>query len=106
MPVFEGSRYEGVEYTAIVGQDLITRKYLHLRTPKAATEVDPDWIVHEFVVGDDLDLLAYLYSGNNANKSKLWWIIADVNGTLWPLDLEPGTDMVIPVNELSTEGTL
>lgn len=106
MPVFEGSRYADVEYTAIVGRDLVTRKYLHLRTPIQATEVDPEWVSYEMQVGDDLDLLAYQFSGNNANKSKLWWIIADVNQTLWPLDVDPGTDMQIPLNKLATEGTV
>ena len=104
MPVFEGSRYAGVEYTAITGQDLVTRKYLHLRDPLTMEDVDPDWVIHEQQIGDDMDLLAYQYSGNNANKSKYWWIIADVNEVLWPLDIEPGTDVVVPLNNLATKG--
>jgi len=104
MPIFEGSRYAGVDYTAITGQDLITRKYLHLRTPKTEEDVEPDWIVHEVVIGDDLDLLAYIYANDNASKSKLWWLIAEVNGLLWPLDVEPGTDLMIPVRDLASNG--
>ena len=104
MPIFEGSRYEGLEYTAVTGRDLITRKYLHLRTPKTEEDVEPDWVVHEAVIGDDLDLLAYLYTSNNAGKSKLWWLLAEVNGLLWPLDVEPGADLMIPVQELASNG--
>jgi hypothetical protein len=104
MPIFEGSRYAGVDYTAITGQDLVTRKYLHLRTPKTEEDVEADWIIHESSIGDDLDLLAYVYTNDNANKSKLWWLIAEVNGLLWPLDVEPGTDLMIPVRDLASNG--
>ena len=104
MPVFSGSRYEGLEYTAVTGQDLVTRKYLHLRESKTEEDVEPDWIVHEVSIGDDLDLLAYKYANNNASKSKLWWLIAAVNGLLWPLDVEPGSDLMIPVRDLASNG--
>lgn len=104
MPVFEGSRYEEVKYTGVTGPDLVTRKWLHPRTPKTFEEVDQDWIVHEVKIGDDLDLLAYLYAGENADKAKFWWLIADVNGILWPLDIEPGTELMIPIKELAVRG--
>lgn len=104
MPVFEGSRYEEVSYTGITGQDLVTRKWLHPRVPIATEEVDPAWIIHTVVDGDDLDLLAYTYASDNADKSKFWWIIAEVNNLLWPLDIEPGTDLIIPLRELAVRG--
>ena len=104
MPVFEGSRYVGVGYTAITGTDLLTRKYLHPRTPLTDKDVDPEWIIHTVVEGDDLDLLAYLYANKDANKSQFWWLIADVNNILWPLDLPIGTDLVIPLRELALRG--
>lgn len=104
MPVFEGSRYEGLEYTAVTGQDFVTRKYLHLREPKTEEDAEPDWIVHETAIGDDLDLLAYVYTNNNSSKSKLWWLIAEMNDLLWPLDVEPGTDLMIPVRDLVSNG--
>jgi len=104
MPVFEGSRYENVEYTAIVGKDLITRKYLHLRESMKAEDVNPSWVLHTVNAGDELDHLAYKYSGQDANKSKNWWVIADVNNVLWPLDVETGTSLIIPTEILNTRG--
>lgn len=104
MPVFEGSRYENVEYTTIVGKDLITRKYLHLRDAYKAEDVNQNWLMHTVTGADEVDALAYEYSGQNPNKSKLWWLLADVNGILWPLDIEPGTDIIIPTELLNNKG--
>jgi nucleoid-associated protein YgaU len=102
--VYEDSRYSSCEFTTVVGKDKIARKYLHPRTPKTLEEVDPDWVSHDAKYGDDLDLLAYQYSGDNANRSKYWWMIADVNDILWPLDIEPGTKLVIPTRMLAIKG--
>jgi hypothetical protein len=44
--------------------------------------------------GDSLQLLAYTFLQNH----NLWWTIADFNPHIWyPLDLEPGTVIKIPV---------
>ena len=104
MPVYKDSRYAEVEYTSILGRDKVTRKYLHLRDPKVLEEVDQDWSMHISSYGDELDLLAYFYTGDNAGKSKYWWIIADINNVLWPLDIEPGTNLVIPTKMLAPRG--
>lgn len=104
MAVFEGSRYQDTAYTAITGRDLVTRKWLNPRVPITAEDVEPDWIIHEVKQGDDLDLLAYLYTNENADKTKFWWIIADVNSLLWPLGIEPGTELIIPLQELAKQG--
>ena len=104
MPVFEGSRYQETSYTAITGRDLITRKWLHPRVPLDPQAIDTDWILHTVTEGDDLDLLAYLYTDENADKTKFWWIIADANNLLWPLDIEPGLELIIPIRELAAQG--
>ena len=96
MPVFEGSRYEGVQYTAITGKDLVTRKYLHLRIPKTFEEVEQDWILHEVQEGETLDFLMYKYGGESAKNTIKWWLLADVNNVMWPLDLPAGTQLAIP----------
>ena len=101
MPIFEGSRYASTEYTGVRGTDLITRRYIHGRNPVALEDVDRDWVVHTVVSGDELDFLAYLYTNREASKSELWWLIADINDILWPLDIEPGTDIIIPVPDLA-----
>jgi len=104
MAVFEGSRYQNTSYLAITGKDLITRKWLSPRTPIAQEDVSQDWVMHTVVEGEDLDLLAYLYTSENASKTKFWWIIADANNLLWPLDIAPGTELIIPLRELSVQG--
>ena len=99
MPVFRGSRYETSKYTGIVGKDLLTRKYVHDRTPLKFEKIDPSWVQHIFVEGETLDSIVYDYT-ENAGKAKLWWMVADVNNILWPLDIEPGTKIIIPVQLL------
>lgn len=101
MAVYEGSRYENCEYTSIMGKDQKTRKWLNPRESAKLTEVDQDWVVHTVSYGDQLDALSFTYSGNNPEKSKLWWLIADVNNILWPLDLEPGEKLIIPSRMLA-----
>lgn len=54
---------------------------------------------HLIVQGDTLDALAYKYYSSVAlDASKLWWILADANNILNPLDLSSlqGTTIVIP----------
>lgn len=101
MSVFQGSRYEGSKFTAITGRDLIVRKFVHPRIGLAFEEVDPDWVVHTVIQGDELDDLAYRYTNRSARRGKFWWLIAEVNGILWPLSLVPGNGLVIPLRELS-----
>ena len=101
MPIFEGSRYAGVEFTAIRGKDLRVRKWLHPSDPFRFASVSPDWVIHEVKSGDILDLIAYIYTGKNADKARLWWMIAEVNNILFPLDIEPGIELAIPLRELN-----
>ena len=42
--------------------------------------------------GDRIDRIAYEYLGD----AKLWWVICDVNGILFGLDLPVGTTIRIP----------
>lgn len=104
MPVFQGSRYEDVPFSGITGRDLVTRKWLHPRDPITTEDVDQDWSLHTVAAGDVLDDLAYSYTNNNPRRSIDWWKIADVNNIMWPLDLEPGTDLMIPINFLHEGG--
>lgn len=100
MPVFEGSRYSGSKFTAIPGTDGVTRKWVHTRKPLTAKDIKQDWVVHVVQEGEALDDLAYKYSGPNANKHRLWYLIAEANNLIWPMDLEPGREIIIPVADL------
>ena len=48
--------------------------------------------VHQVIEGDRLDTIAFKYY----NNSKLWYIIADVNGIINPFELEIGIKLLIP----------
>ena len=96
MSVFKGSRYEGVKFTGILGKDGKVRKYLHPREPLALSEMKQPVIVHTFQAGEVIDELA----SRAAGKPRLWWIIADVSDILFPLDIEAGTEVVVPKQDL------
>lgn len=96
MPVFKGSRYEGVKFTGILGKDGKVRKYLHPREPLRLSDVREPVIIHQFQKGEVIDELA----SRAAGKPRLWWVIADVSDVLFPLQIEPGTELVIPKQDL------
>lgn len=52
----------------------------------------PDDRFHVVVEGDRVDLLAHRYLG----RADLWWVICDVNGIGWPMELEVGMVLRIP----------
>ena len=104
MSIYKGSRYENCVYVGITGTDLVTRKYVFGRKPLTMADVRSDWSQHTVQEGDTLDSLTYQYALKNNTKTKYWWKIAEINGILWPLDLDAGTPLVIPIREL-LEGT-
>ena len=107
MAVLRGSRYEGVEFTGIRGTDGVVRRFLHQREPLSEADVqDDDVVIHELEHRQELDFLAFQF----AKKPLIWWVIADVNGILFPLtetldgtrgvtpeELKPGQTLVIPL---------
>lgn len=96
MPVFKGSRYEGVKFTGIVGKDGKVRRYLHAREPLKLSEMPEPIVIHPFEYGEVIDELAWRAAG----KPRLWWVIADVSNLLFPLEIEPGTELSIPTLDL------
>lgn len=57
--------------------------------------VDP-LIIHSFQRGEVIDEIAWRAVG----KPRLWWVIADVSQILFPLEIEPGTELIVPMPEL------
>lgn len=96
MSVFRGSRYAGVKFTGILGKDGKVRRYLHGRDPLKLSEMKDPVVIHELEFGETIDELAWKAAG----KPRLWWVIADVSDVLFPLDIEPGTQLVVPTREL------
>lgn len=75
-----------------------TEERLLLREPVQYDATVQD-TYHRVSEEDRLDLLAYrYYSGTVEDASKYWWVLADVNNILNPLDLSSfiGKDLVIP----------
>jgi hypothetical protein len=96
MSVFKGSRYEGVKFTGILGKDGKVRRYLHAREPFNVNQMRKPLVFHDFQQDEQLDQLAWEYSG----KPRLWWLLADISKIMFPLEIEPGTEIIIPTREL------
>ena len=96
MPVFRGSRYENSKFTGILGEDGKVRRYVHTRDSLTLDAVPDPIVVRQYQAGEVLDSIAFEFSG----KSRLWWMIADVSGILFPLDIEPLTELSVPVKIL------
>lgn len=96
MPVFRGSRYAGVKFTGVLGADGKVRKFLHARDRVLSRDVSGPIITHEIQRMEQLDGLAFQVSG----QAQMWWLIADVSDVFFPLDLDPGTEVSIPIEEL------
>lgn len=96
MPVFAGTRYDGQPYTAVRGKDGKVRKFLHFPDILSQDQIDANFSVHEVQAGEEIDEIANVWS----KKPLLWWMIASVSGVQFPLDLEPGGELVIPKLEM------
>jgi len=95
--IFRGSRYENCRYTGIIGRDGKVRKFIHGRDPLRAEDMIEPIVIHSFQRGEVIDEIAW----RAVEKSRLWWVIADVSNVMFPLEIEPGADLVVPMTELS-----
>jgi len=95
MPVYPGSRYQGVGRSAIERTAGVLDTILHTRERLKAEDLGEGYVVHTVETGDELDLLAWYYGG----KARLGWLIADVNELVFPFDLEVGQELIIPPPE-------
>jgi hypothetical protein len=98
MPVFEGSRYSGVQFTALRDASGRVIRYLHNREPVTQKQLNDPTILAPIQEQEDLDSLAHLLTGTSTK----WHLIAEVNEIFWAFDqeeggqLEPGTELIIP----------
>lgn len=96
MAILRGSRYQGVPITGVRTTDGVERKFLNDRKIFSLDDVRDDAIEHTIVGGQQLDTLAEIYYKND----KLYWLIADVNDILYPLDIVPGQIVIVPNPDL------
>lgn len=92
MAILRGSRFQGVAYTGIKTDDGCSRKVLALRRHFTAQDISDRAIEHVVEGEEQLDTLAERYY----RDERLWWLIADVNEILFPLDIPVGTVLIVP----------
>jgi len=95
MPVYRGSRYDGVSTTPLTDVNNRMIRYLHNRTPLTQNDLVGPAYRYELRQGDDLDRLSFLRSG----EERLWFLIAELNEVFWPFDLGPEDELLIPSEE-------
>jgi len=97
MPVYRISRYNNADYVGLQFSDGSAKRFVLPNSPLTIDDLEDDWVEHVVQDGDTLDLLAAQYAGSE----HLWWMIAEVNELIWPLDLEAGTRLIIPVTNMA-----
>lgn len=87
--IARGSRYERVPVLQTTLPNGRRVSYLGLRTLARA----PAFYRHTFRSHERLDLLAYQFY----RRPERWWVIADANGEVDPVELaSPGREILIP----------
>lgn len=69
-----------------------TKRYFKNRK-KLSSENFSRFSTHTMTTGQTLDQVAHLFYVN----SRLWWVIAEVNNIFNPLDLQDGSELLIPL---------
>ena len=83
-----GGADEPLHYGSYELPDILTG----LSESKILDDVETE--LYEFVEGDRLDKISQKFYGS----SEYWWTIALINGIVYPLGIEPGTKLTIPVD--------
>lgn len=96
MPIYSGSRYQGVDYTGTLDRNGKERKLLHDRRIFSLDDVKDDAIEHTVSGKERLDTIADTYY----QDEDLWYLIADVNDVFYKDDVVPGQVLVIPNPEI------
>jgi nucleoid-associated protein YgaU len=91
MPANVTSRYRGVTPIEAPDASGTPRASLPARLPPSTQAAGTPYF-HTVVAGETLELLAHRYLGS----SQAWWQLADANPGVFPVDLRPGTSLVIP----------
>lgn len=92
MSIFIGSRYQKLPITTIRNYEGELKQYIHLREALKQEDVSEDFIAHLVQEGEVLDLIAY----QHYREENYWYVLAEVNGLVYPYDLSIGQSLVIP----------
>lgn len=81
----------GFVVTLATGGKLLKRRNLSYSVGNSIDERS-----HVIRYGEELWMIARKYYGN----ARYWWVIADVNEIINPIDLTPGDELIIPPIDL------
>lgn len=90
MPVTPDSRFASLPVLEVRAPDGTTRRVIALRL--TAPPFTDDGTRHRVTQGEQIDLLARRFYGDE----RLWWRILDANPLVYPLDIAPGDELVMP----------
>ncbi len=99
--ILANSRYRRSKVVAFRKADGTIRKFLEPRFGLGPDDVEKGFVIHEYRVGQKLEDISRLYYG----RSDLWWFIAEVNGMVNPLDIQPNARLAIPPSEVALAQT-
>ena len=91
MPVYGASRYRGVKFTTTQMLDGSRKTFLHSRKFVSKDDIKTPLNVRYIRNEDMIDLVAHLH-GKDERK---WWLVADINDILFPLEMGTG-DIYVP----------
>ena len=100
MPVYKNSRYRGVKYTSVQFQDGSRKVFLHSRTPVTVDDIKTPLTVRYMREDDMLDMVAKNFGADE----RKWWILADINEVLFPLELTDREIYIPTKSEFSKRG--
>jgi len=91
MPVYGNSRYRGLKYTSVKHLDGSVKVFIHSRTPVKRTDISTPLKVRFVRERDMIDMVAH----SHGKDERKWWLIADINEVLFPLEMGEG-EIYIP----------
>ena len=95
MAIFAGSRYAGQVAVDVVKNGK-KKTYIGLRDNFDKSKLKNYFFVYVVNEGDEIDLIAHKFGIDPSQ----WWIIADLNDLFFPLDLVPGSTLLIPSTKI------
>jgi len=81
-----------VPITTIRTPEGAVKRFLHLRTPLTADDVGSNFTVRIISKPTQLDNVSF----DAAEKERQFWVVAEVNEILFPLDIPEGTSLIVP----------
>lgn len=95
MSVYKASRYSNVRYTSVKFLDGSVKIYLHSRKLVAKDDIQTPLSVVDIASFNEVDEVAHKLGGDESK----WWLIADLNDIMFPLDLANIDELLVPEKE-------